>query len=38
MYVRFMVHVPAAATPELEALADELAKHETGDVRASLHI
>ena len=38
MYLRFMVHVPAGTTPELERLADELATHETGDVRANLHI
>jgi curved DNA-binding protein len=38
MYVRFMVHVPGGATPELEKLADEIAKHESGDVRANLHI
>ena len=38
MYIRFMVHVPAGTTPELERLADELATHETGDVRANLRI
>jgi curved DNA-binding protein len=38
MYIRFMVHVPAGTTPELEKLADEIAKYETGDVRANLHI
>ena len=37
LYVRFMVHVPAA-TPELEKLADEIAKLETEDVRAKLRV
>jgi curved DNA-binding protein len=35
LYVRFMVHVPKDVP---EDLADALAKHETGDVRASLKI
>lgn len=38
LYVRFMVHVPSGHTPELTRLADELAKLETTDVRANLHI
>ena len=38
MYVRFMVHVPVGTTPELERLADELAKFEPADVRVNLHI
>ena len=35
LYVRFMVHVPKDVP---ETLADELAKHETGDLRADLKI
>lgn len=38
LYVRFMVHVPEASSPELTKLADELAKFETEDVRAGLKI
>ncbi|GAC1540773.1 MAG: J domain-containing protein [Polyangiales bacterium] len=38
LYVRFMVHVPSGTDPKLQALADELAKLEHGDVRANLHI
>jgi len=38
LYVRFMVHVPTDATSELLELADQIAKYETADVRAKLHI
>jgi curved DNA-binding protein len=38
LYVRFMVHVPEGASAELLKLADELAKHEHGDVREKLRI
>jgi curved DNA-binding protein len=38
LYVRFMVHVPTGATPALLELADQLAKYESGDVRAGLRI
>jgi curved DNA-binding protein len=38
LYVRFMVHVPTGASAELVKLADELAKHESTDVREKLHI
>jgi curved DNA-binding protein len=38
LYVRFMVQVPASDSPELSKLADEIAKYETGDVRAKLRV
>jgi curved DNA-binding protein len=38
LYVRFMVHVPIGHSPKLLELADEIAKLETEDVRAKLHI
>lgn len=38
LYVRFMVHVPKSHSPELMKLADEIAKFETEDVRAALHV
>jgi curved DNA-binding protein len=38
LYVRFMVHVPKSTSPELMKLADEIAKFETEDVRADLHL
>lgn len=38
LYVRFMVHVPAAPSPELQKLADDIEKHESGDVRAKLRV
>lgn len=39
LYVRFMIHVPAAPGPELAALADAIEKHETPDaLRAKLRV
>ncbi len=38
LYARFMVHVPTGSDEKLQELADELAKLESGDVRANLHI
>lgn len=36
LYVRFMIQVPAEASPELEALIDQLAKHQSGDPRTAI--
>ncbi len=38
LYVRFLVQVPTDKSPEVEKLADALAKHEAVDVRAKLKI
>jgi curved DNA-binding protein len=38
LYLVFMVHVPTGQSPELQELADRLARFETGDPRANLHI
>ncbi len=38
LYVRFLVQVPTDKSPEVEKLADALAKHEPVDVRAKLKI
>lgn len=38
LYLVFMVRVPTGASPELEKLADDLGKYESGDPRAALHI
>jgi curved DNA-binding protein len=38
LYLIFMIHVPTGGAPELQKIAEEIAKFETGDVRANLHI
>lgn len=38
LYLVFMIHVPSGTSPEHEAIADELAKLEVGDPRATLRI
>lgn len=38
LYAKLMVQVPKQPTPELEALADAIAKFETEDVRAKLKV
>ncbi len=38
LYVRFMIHVPTGTQPELDRLADELAKYQTEDLRENLRI
>lgn len=36
LYVRFLIQIPTAKTPEVAKLVDELEKFETADVRANL--
>jgi curved DNA-binding protein len=36
LYVHFMVHVPSEASPEVEALIDKLAAHQTDDPRKDI--
>lgn len=38
LYLVFMIRVPASDSPELTKLADDVAKFETGDPRADLHL
>ena len=38
LYVHFMVHVPTVASPELDALIDKLAAHETEDLREDIEL
>jgi curved DNA-binding protein len=38
LYVRFMVHLPAAATPEVAAVVDKLAGYQTEDLRKDIEL
>ncbi len=38
LYVHFMVHVPTEASPELDALIDKLAAHQTDDLREAIEL